>query len=301
LAYSVGNKNVNWVLDLDIEKFFDTVEHDWLIQMIQQRVKDKKIISLIRRWIKVGIVDEQGKRKSATCGIPQGSVISPLLANIYLHYVFDLWTNQWRRKYAKGEVIVVRYADDSVLGFKYHKDAIGYLKALGQRVAKFGLAVHPKKTQLIRFGRFAVMQCAERKLGKPKTFEFLGFTHYCSTTRNGKFKVGRRTSKRRLIKRIRAIQIELRRRMHTSVKVTVQWLKLVIQGHFNYFGVPGNTDQLAFFKDELVKRFFKMLRRRSQRSKIKWNTFGPLMNRLLPSPRAVHPYPERRFRAKHSR
>jgi RNA-directed DNA polymerase len=240
---------VNWVLDLDIQKFFDTVEHEWLIQMVQHRVKDRKIVSLIRRWIKVGIVDSEGKRRPATCGIPQGSVISPLLANIYLHYVFDQWTNQWRGRFAKGEVIVVRYADDCVLGFRNHEDATNYRLALSQRMAKFGLTVHPKKTQLIRFGRFAAIQCAERNLGKPQTFDFLGFTHFCTKTPYGKFNVGRRTSRRRLIKRIKAIKYELRRRMHASVKDTVQWLKLVIQGHFNYFGVPGNADQLALFKD----------------------------------------------------
>lgn len=297
LAWGIVSQRVNWVLDLDIEKFFDTVEHDRLIQMIQHRVTDGRIIRLIRRWIKVGIREDEGKRQAASCGIAQGAVISPLLANIYLHYVFDLWTHQWRQRYAEGRVIVVRYADDGVLGFNCLKDAKAYHQALQQRMSKFGLALHPKKTRLIRFGRFA----AANGKGKPETFEFLGFTHYCGTRFDGKFRVGRRTSRRRLHKRIKAITYELRRRMHAPIIETLRWLKLVIQGHFNYYGVPGNTNQLAHFRDELVRRVIKLLRRRSQRSKIRWDTFGPVINGFLPRPRVMHPYPERRFNAKYSR
>jgi len=300
LAYGITNRDVNWVLDLDIEKFFDTVEHDWLIRMVQQRVTDKRIVELIRRWIKVGNINDEGKRIPARCGIPQGSVISPLLANIYLHYAFDLWTNQWRR-YARGEVIVIRYADDAVLGFKHYGEASQYRYALNQRMAKFGLRINPKKTRLLRFGRFANERCAERGIRKPETFDFLGFTHFCTFSHSGKFKVGRRTSRKRLYKQIKAVQVELRRRLHAPIKETLQWLKLALQGHLNYYGVPGNVRLLHLYKVELIKRFFKLLRRRSQRCKLTWKSFGYKLFSVLPDNYVRHPYPEQRFHAKYSR
>lgn len=301
LTYGLCKKKVNWVLDLDIRQFFDTVEHDWLIRMIQHRVSDKRLIKLITRWIKVGVVDGEGARQSAQRGLPQGAVISPLLSNIYLHYAFDLWSHQWRQKRAKGEVLIVRYADDAVLCFQNKWDASEYLVQLHQRLNRFGLAVHPEKTRLIQFGRYAKEQCVKRNEGKPKTFDFLGFTHYCTVRQNGDFKVGRKTIRKRMVNQISAVQRELRRRMHEPIGLTLKWLRSVLTGHMNYYGVPGNGQSVSLFHNEVVKRWFKILRRRSQRYTITWERFGPWVRRLLPKVRIVHPYPEMRFRVKYSK
>lgn len=301
LTFAITKRKVNWVLDLDIRKFFDTVEHDWLIRMLQHRVQDKRLIKLVIRWIKVGIVDEKGRRHPTHQGVPQGAVISPLLANIYLHYAFDLWSHQWRQKRAKGEVIMVRFADDAVLGFQHKWEAEQYLVLLNRRLQKFGLTVHTEKTRLIRFGRYAAAQRAKCGEGKPETFDFLGFTHYCTGRRNGDFKVGRKTSNKRLIKQIKAVQWELRRRMHEPVGATLTWLQSMLRGYFNYYAVPGNGPQLSLFYYEIVKRWFKIMRRRSQRYNVIWETFGPWVRAHLPKVRIVHPYLEMRFRAKYSR
>jgi len=301
LTFGIYKQKVNWVLDLDIKKFFDTVEHDWLIQMIRHRVRDERLVSLIIRWIRVGYVDDGGKRHVSHCGVPQGAVISPLLSNIYLHYVFDLWTHQWRNRKAQGDVTVIRYADDAVLGFQYHGDAKSFLSALEQRLQSFGLVLHPVKTRLIRFGRYAVLQYRERGMSKPECFDFLGFTHFCTTTRNGAFMVGRRTSRKRLVRQIKAIYGELRRRLHHPIPSTLKWLQRVVRGHLNYYAVPGNGPQIARFYYEVVERWFKVLRRRSQRHSITWATFGPWVRNVLPKVRIVHPYPEARFDANHSR
>ena len=298
LAYAISKKKVNWVLDLDIRQFFDTVEHEWLIKMIQHRVRDKRLVKLIIRWIKVGVINEEGGRDAAQRGVPQGAVISPLLSNIYLHYVFDLWSHQWREKKARGDVIIVRYADDAVLGFQSKWDANEYLALLNRRLSQFGLATHPEKTRLIRFGRYATEQCRE-KAEKLQTFDFLGFTHYCSTRRNGEFKLGRKTIRKRLTKQINAVQAELRKRMHDSIGLTLKWLRSVLSGHINYYGVPGNSKSVSLFREEVVKRWFKMLRRRSQRNTITWEKFGPMTRNFLPKVRVVHAYPEMRFRAKY--
>jgi group II intron reverse transcriptase/maturase len=301
LTSGINKQKVNWVLDLDIEKFFDTVEHDWLIQMIRYRVQDERLLSLIIKWIRVGYRGKDGRRNASRCGVPQGAVISPLLANIYLHYVFDLWVQQWRSRTAKGDVTVIRFADDGVLGFQYHGDATSFLELLKQRLLDFGLLLHPEKTRLIRFGRYAALQHKERGLGKPGSFDFLGFTHYCTMTRNGTFMVGRKTSRKRLVKQIRAIQTELRRRMHHPIPVTARWLRSAVRGHLNYYAVPGNGPQLSHFHSEVVLRWFKILRRRSQRHSITWAKFGPWVRNVLPKVRIVHPYPELRFDAKYSR
>jgi RNA-directed DNA polymerase len=299
LAYGICKKKVNWVLDLDIRQFFDTVEHDWLIRMVRHRVRDKRLVKLTTRWIKVGVVDDDGKRQPAQRGLPQGAVISPLLSNIYLHYVFDLWSHQWRNRQAKGEVIIVRYADDVVLGFQHEWDAKDYLALLNRRFSDFGLAVHPEKTQLLRFGRYAARDGAQYKTGKPKTFDFLGFTHYSTKKRNGEFKLGRKTIRKRRVQQIKAVQDELRRRMHDPIALTLKWLRSVLIGHMNYYSVPGNWESVSVFRHEVQKRWFKMLRRRSQRHTITWAAFSSKYERLLPKGRIVHAYPEMRFRAKH--
>lgn len=301
LAYGICKKKVNWVLDLDIRQFFDTVEHDWLIRMIQYRVHDKRLVKLITRWIKVGVVDEMGHRQPAQCGVPQGAVISPLLSNIYLHYVFDLWSHQWRKKRARGEVLIVRYADDAVLCFQHKPEANEYLALLNQRLKDFGLTTHPDKTRLIRFGRYATEQCLNRGEGKPQSFDFLGFTHFCTVRRNGEFKLGRKTIRKRLISQIKTVQRELRKRLHEPVGPTLKWLRSVLTGHMNYYSVPGNGKCISLFHYEVVRRWFKMLRRRSQRHDIVWEKFGPWVRRVLPKVRIVHPYPEMRFRAKYSK
>lgn len=234
---------MNWVLDLDLQKFFDAVEHDWLIRMIQHRVQDQRFITLIRRWIKVGVGDEQWYRVPADRGVPQGVVISPLLANIYLHYAFDLWSHQWRQQKARGEVLIIRYADDAVLGFQNKWDANAHLVMLAPRLNYFGLSVHPDKTKLIRFGRYAASQSAERDQKRPDTFDFLGFTHYCTTRENDEFKVGRKTIRTRLIKQIKAVQDELRKRMHDAMGKALKWIRAVLLGHMNYYSVPGNIQQ----------------------------------------------------------
>ena len=282
-------------------QFFDTVDHEWLIRMIQHRVQDKRLIKLIVRWIKVGVVDETGKRQPSERGVPQGSVISPLLANIYLHYVFDVWSHQWRQKKAKGDVTVVRYADDVVLGFQHEGDAREYLGLLNQRLQAFGLAVHPEKTRLIRFGRYAMSQRAARGEGKPETFDFLGFTHYCTTCRRGRFKLGRKTSRMRLVKQIQAVKRELQKRMHLPVRENLEWLNRVVRGYVNYYGVPGNSKAIGRFRMEIVRRWMKLLRRRSQRSRLNWAKFSPWVDRNLVKARIVHPSPEKRFHAKYSR
>ncbi|NRA89622.1 MAG: group II intron reverse transcriptase/maturase [Simkaniaceae bacterium] len=300
LAYGITKRKVNWVLDLDVQKFFDTVDHAWLLKMIQHRVKDSRVLSLIMRWIQVGFVDKDGKRIPQKVGVPQGAVISPLLANIYLHYVFDLWSHQWRKN-ASGEIIITRFADDVVLGFQHKTEAESYLKDLHLRFGKFGLKLHPLKTKLIRFGRYALSQYKKLGVKVLETFTFLGFTHYCTVKQNGEFKLGRRTQRQRMAKQIKLIQKEMRRRMHSPVKEMLSWLRSVLLGHFNYYGVPGNINQLASFRDEIVKRLLKTLRRRSQRSKLTWDKFAPLTNAFLPRPKVVHEYPEARFRAKYSR
>lgn len=301
LHVAIMKRKVNWVLDLDISKFFDTVEHDWLMKFIQHRVVDKRILRLIRQWIKVGIVDELGHRVQSTRGTPQGAVISPLLANIYLHYSFDLWVNEARKK-AEGEVILVRYADDSVLGFQKHAEAVGCLNALKLRLDKFGLKVHPDKTKLIRFGRYSLQQYAEKpSIGKPGTFDFLGFTHYIGQKRSGEVVVKRKTKRKKRIEQLKYIKQELRNRLHAKPRDTGIWLRSVVQGHINYYGVPFNSKSLCQFVYEVRRLWLKALKRRSQRHRINWSRFERLVDRWIPVPKIVHPYPEQRFYAKHPR
>lgn len=302
-ALNVGlmKRKVNWVLDLDISKFFDTVEHDWLVRFIQHRVGDKRILKLLIRWLKVGIYDESGKRLPATLGTPQGAVISPLLANIYLHYSFDLWVAQYRKRLT-SDMIVVRYADDSVLGFQKHADAEWFLHFLKERMAKFGLSVHPDKTRLVRFGRYALAQYAENpRRGKPGTFDFLGFTHYIGRKKSGEVVVKRKTKRSRMLNQLKELKAELRKRLHWKPSDTGRWLHRVVSGHINYYGVPFNGRSLSRFVHQVKRSWLKSLRRRSQRHKMDWERFNVLIKKWLPSPQIVHPYPEQRFFAKYPR
>ncbi|MDY6966998.1 MAG: group II intron reverse transcriptase/maturase, partial [Halobacteriota archaeon] len=261
-ALHVGlmSKKLNWVLDLDIVKYFDRVNHDWLIRFLQHRIKDKRVIRMIQKWLKVGYLDEKGRRITSRIGTPQGSVISPLLSNVYLHYVYDLWCKQWRKRCSTGDMIVIRYADDSVLAFQHQSDAKRFLTELENRMEHFGLELHREKTKFIRFGRFANARNKERGYGKSPTFEFLGFTHYCGTTRkSGKFMVWRKTSKKRMNKRLKELRIELMKRRHRPIQETAEWLKSILQGHYNYFGVPGNISSMSLFAYELNKAWYRSL------------------------------------------
>lgn len=301
LTVGLKRKKVNWVLDLDVRGFFDNVSHEWLVKFVEHRVGDRRILRLIQKWLKAGVL-EKGEWKETEVGTPQGAVASPLLANIYLHYAFDLWVNQWRQKQAKGDVIIVRYADDAVLGFQHRQEADLFLEQLRERMRKFGLELHAEKTRLIEFGRFAEDNRKRRGEGKPETFDFLGFTHNCGKTRKGNwFTVGRRTVKKRLRAKLQAVKQELRQRWHERIDITGKWLRSVVQGYFNYHAIPGNFAALQTFLREVTKHWLAALRRRSQKSRIRWEKFAELVDRFLPKPRILHPEPGARFDAKYPR
>ena len=302
-ALSVGivRGRVNWILDADIGGFFDNMSHEWIERFVQYRIADPRILRLIGKWLRAG-VSEEGEWSETKIGTPQGAVISPLLANIYLHYVFDLWAHAWRKKIAQGDVIVVRYADDLVVGFQYQAEAQQFLMDFKERLAKFGLELHPDKTRLIEFGRFAKANRSKRGEGKPETFTFLGFKHICGTRKQtGTFTVNRRTDKKRMRQTLQRIEQELRCRMHDKPAQTGEWLKTVLLGYYRYFAVPGNTNVLSVFRFRMQARWRHLLRRRSQRARFSWAWFGRLSDQWLPKPRVLHPYPEQRFDALYPR
>ena len=301
LSVGIYRKKISWVLDLDLSKFFDRVDHDWLIKFLQHRIQDKRIIRLITKWLKVGYLDEKGRHHRSNVGTPQGSVISPLLSNIYLHYVYDLWCNNWREKVCTGEMIVIRYADDSVVCFQYKEDADRFLSELKVRLEKFGLALNEDKTKLIRFGRFASSDCKKLKLGKPKTFDFLGFTHICGVTQKGNFAIQRKTIKKRLLARLKELREEIFKRRHRPVRETASWLSSVIRGHANYFAVHGNLNSVYLYIYEISKAWYRSLCRRSQRKRLNWAKFQKYLEPLLPKVKIMHEYPNIRFDAKYSR
>ncbi len=301
-ALSVGltSKRVNWVLDADVSGFFDAIDHEWLIKFLEHRIGDQRILRMIRKWLRAG-VSEDGEWSETKVGTPQGAVISPLLANVYLHYVFDLWVEWWRKKHSRGDVIVVRYADDFVIGFENHTDAKQCLEDLRTRFARFGLKLHPDKTRLIEFGRFAIERRKRRGDSRPETFDFLGFTHVCDKTRkHGWFVIRRYTIAKRMRAKVAAIKQQLRKRMHRPLGETARWLRRVVQGWLNYYAVPGNYQKLKELVDEVSKRWLSVLRRRSQKGRSRWT--WPRMHRLirkrLPRPRILHPYPQDRLRAR---
>ena len=301
LWVGIMRKKVNWVLDADIRGFFDTLSHEWLVKFIEHRISDRRILRLIRKWLRAG-VSEEGNWSKTEVGTPQGAVVSPLLANVYLHYVFDLWVRQWRKHQACGDVIVVRYADDIVMGFESREDAERFLQEWKNRLKRFGLELHPDKTRLIEFGRCAAVNRRRRCDGKPETFDFLGFTHICGQTRiTGRFIVKRKTIRKRLSAKLRELKDELRRRWHQPVAEVGRWLKSVVQGYFNYHAVPGNMDSLKAFRHEVAWRWYRALRRRSQRSRMTWTRFRPLLIRWIPTARILHPHPNMRFDATHPR
>jgi group II intron reverse transcriptase/maturase len=301
-ALTVGIKShrVGWILDADIQAFFDTIDHAWMMRFLEHRIADRRILRLIRKWLKAGVI-EDGGRVAAEKGTPQGAVISPLLANIYLHYALDLWANRWRQRHATGQVIIVRYADDSVFGFERRGDAEAFRAALRERLAQFDLILHPDKTRLIEFGRFADRDRRQRGDGKPETFDFLGFTHCCSRTRQGWFFILRMTVKKRMRATLKSIRAKLRSMMHHPIPMVGKWLGSVVRGYFNYFAVPGNIYRLTSFRKEICRTWRRMLHRRGQRHRLSWKRFAQLEKRYIPPYRTLHPYPEQRFRVKHPR
>lgn len=290
----IDTKPIGWILDADISAYFDTIDHDWMLKILQHRIADKRVLRLIEKWLKAGVI-EDGKRIASEQGTPQGAVISPLLANIYLHYVFDTWAQNWRKQHARGDVIMVRYADDSVIGFQYEEEAKRFLEAMKERFAKFGLALHPQKTRLIEFGRYAEPRRKKRGQGKPETFDFLGFTHCCSKTRKGRFKILRMTIKKRMRATLAAIRDKLIRKRHEPVGQVGAWLNRVVRGYFNYHAVPDNLRRLTSFRYEVCRAWLEQLRRRSQKIKMTSARFGRLIKQYLPYPHRVHPYPPERF------
>ena len=297
LAVGLKRKRVNWVLEFDVRGFFDNVSHEWMIRFVEHRIADQRIIRLIQKWLKAGTL-EGGEWIEPEAGTPQGAVASPLLANLYLHHAFDLWVKRWRRKTAHGDMIVVRYADDAVLGFQHRGDAEAFLEQLRERMRKFGLELHPDKTRLIEFGRFAEANRKQKGKGRPETFDFLGFTHICGKTRKGGwFTVRRKTVKKRLRSKLQAVKQELRKRWHERIADTGDWLRSVVQGYFNYHAVPGNFATLQTYRREVARAWLRALRRRSQKHRLTWERFAKIVDQYLPKPRILHPYPEVRFDA----
>jgi RNA-directed DNA polymerase len=301
-APSVGivRKRVNWILDADIRGFFDNLSHEWLLTFVQHRIADPRMLRLIRKWLRAG-VSEDGEWSETKIGTPQGAVISPLLANVYLHYAFDLWVDAWREKIATGDLIVVRYADDLVVGFQHQADAERFLSEFRERLAKFGLELHGEKTRLIEFGRFAEVNRSNRGEGEPESFTFLGFTHQCGKRqKTGTFTVTRRTAKKRMRQTLARLKQDLQARMHDTPATAGAWLKRVLLGYYGYFAVPGNTAVLGVFRYRLQRHWLHVLRRRSQQG-FSWRSFDKLSDRWLPHPKILHPFPEQRFDALHPR
>ena len=294
LATGISRKRVNWVLDADIRDFFTSLDHDWLKRFLEHRIADRRVLRLIDKWVNAGVI-EDGKWMASEEGAPQGASASPLLANVYLHYVFDRWTRQWRRRHAHGDMVIVRFADDFVCGFEHQSDAKQFLADLRERFAKFGLELHPEKTRLIEFGRHAARRRSARGLGKPETFEFLGFTHVCGKTRDGRFWLRRITISKRMRAKLREVNDQLKVRRHQPIPEQGKWLASVVRGHLAYYAVPGNIDAVSTFRTQATRQWLKALRRRSQKTSLTWARMDRLANRWLPPARVLHPYPEQRF------
>jgi RNA-directed DNA polymerase len=300
LVVAIDGHKVNWILDADIRAFFDTIDQEWLIRFLEHRIGDKRIIRLIRKWLKAGVLEDEVVTTSEQ-GTGQGSVISPLLANIYLFYVLDLWVERWRRREAAGCVIIVRYADDFIIGFEHESAARRFLDELRERMGKFSLSLHPEKTRLIEFGRHAAASRKARGLGKPETFNFLGFTFICGRSRRGRFLIKRKTRRDRMRAKLQAIKVELKRRMHWPVPEQGKWLKRTVAGHFQYFAVPTNIRALKMFRDEVIRRWLHALNRRSQTARMTFTRIGLLADYWLPRPHILHPWPNQRFAVIHPR
>jgi group II intron reverse transcriptase/maturase len=300
LVVGIDRKKVNWILDADIRSFFDTISQEWLVRFLEHRIGDRRIIHLIQKWLKVGIL-EDGVVTASDTGTGQGSVISPLLANVYMFYAFDLWAERWRRREATGDVIIVRYADDFIVGFEHEADARRFLEEMRERLGKFALTLHPEKTRLIEFGRNAADSRKRRGLAKPETFNFLGFTFICGKSRRGGFLVKRKSRRDRMRAKLRVIKQELRQRMHQPIPQQGKWLKQVVAGYFRYHAVPTNSHALVQFRDGVATRWRRLLSRRSQKGGQPWTGFAMLADHWLPRPRILHPWPNQRFAVTHPR
>jgi RNA-directed DNA polymerase len=295
LAVGIERRPINWVFDADIMGFFDHLSHEWLLRMVEHRIGDKRITSLVRQWLKAGVMEEGEWRRSEE-GTPQGGLISPVLANIYLHYVFDQWAQQWRKRHARGAVIVVRYADDFVVGFEHRDDAERFQRELGERLEKFALKLHDGKTRLIEFGRNAAANRQRRGERKPETFNFLGFTHICGKMRNGWFGVVRKTMRKRMQTKLKSLKKEFQKRMHDPLKEQGAWVGAVLRGYYQHHGVPLNSAALESFLYHVKHLWHRALSRRSQKGGLLWEKFEKLTAHMLPVPRICHPYPSQRLR-----
>jgi len=300
LFVGINSTKVNWILDADIRSFFDEISQQWLVRFLEHRIGDRRIIRVIQKWLKVGVL-ENGIVAVSDRGTGQGSVISPLLANIYLHYALDLWAERWRRREATGDMIFVRYADDFIVGFQHEADARRFLDEMRKRLHEFALSLHPDKTRLIEFGRFAAANREQRGLGKPETFNFLGFTFMCGKSRQGFFLLKRKTRRDRMRAKLRMVKQEMRRRMHQPIPEQGRWLWHVVRGYFNYHAVPMNTRALAVFRAEIARSWHRVLNRRSQKANLTRARMDKLIDDWLPKPRILHPWPEKRFAVTHPR
>jgi group II intron reverse transcriptase/maturase len=300
LVVGISSTKVNYILDADIAGFFDAVSQDWLVRFLNHRIGDPRLIRLIQKWLRAGIL-EDGVVTTSDRGTGQGSVASPLLANVYLHYVFDLWANHWRQREATGDMIIVRYADDIVVGFEHEADARRFWEAMRERLQEFALSLHPDKTRLLEFGRFAAANRKRRGLGKPETFTFLGFTFICGRTRRGDFQIHRKTRRDRMQAKLTEIKEELRRRMHQSIPQQGRWLRQVVTGYYNYHAVPTNSRALEAFHYHVIDLWRRTLRRRSQKDGSTWERIAKIANDWLPKPRILHPWPQQRFAVRHPR
>ncbi|MEX3968936.1 group II intron reverse transcriptase/maturase [Paraburkholderia sp. EG286B] len=300
LSVAIDRTRVNWILDADIRNFFDGLSQEWLVRFLEHRIRDQRIIRLVRKWLKAGVLEDRELSVSET-GTPQGAVASPLLANVYLHYAFDLWAQRWRRLEAKGNVIISRYADDIVVGFEHETDARRFWDAMRARLEKFELALHPDKTRLLEFGRDAAAQRKRRGLGRPETFTFLGFIFICGRSRRGAFQLQRKSRGDRMRATLRRIKGELRRRRHNSIPEQGKWLKSVVQGYFAYHAVPTNYRAISAFRHHVTRLWLRALRRRSEKDRTSWARLHQVADAFLPHPRILHPWPSQRFAVKHPR
>ena len=297
LAVGIEKRNVNWILDADIRGFYDAIDHEWLRRFVEHRIADKRVLRLIQKWLNAGVI-EDGSWSPSEEGAPQGASASPLLANVYLHYVFDLWARHWRNRQAHGDVIIVRFADDIVVGFQHRSDAEQFQADLVERFARFNLELNAEKTRLIEFGRFAAQNRRRRGLGRPETFSFLGFTHICGKTRAGRFALRRKTIAKKMAAKLREVNALLRQRRHWPIPEQGEWLGSVVRGHTAYYAVPGNIAAVSAFRKQVTRHWNRSLRRRSQRHRVTWERMGRLEARWLPAARITHPWPNVRFDAR---
>jgi len=290
----INKRKVKWVLDADIRGFFDTINHEHLMRLIEHKIVDPRVTRLIQKWLKAGVLTEEGHTESEI-GSPQGGSVSPVLGNIYLHYAYDNWALKWRKEKAKGDAIFVRYADDSIAGFQHRADALGFLTELRSHFRHFGLELHAEKTRILEFGRYANENRKERNMRRAETFEFLGFTHICGCSRAGEFQLQRQTSGKRMTRKLREVKVTLWKRMHHTIPEVGSWLASILRGHYEYFAVPLNYRAISSFRNAILRLWHQTLKRKSQKAKVTWERMSQLAKRWLPKPRIVHPYPNQRL------